>query len=228
MRTPTALMALVLSLALPSAAAAQSPAARRADLREEAASTAVRQVADWVTSSGDNQGQPFLIVDKVAAEVFVFDRNGRLDEASPALLGLARGDHSVPGIGTRKLSTITPAERTTPAGRFVASLGNDLGEKDIVWVDYETAISLHRVVTGNAKERRSERLATPTPLDNRISYGCINVPAKFYDAVVRPAFTGTNGVVYILPEMTSLESAFPAYAAARKSAQGVTVAAPAR
>jgi hypothetical protein len=37
------------------------------------------------------------------------------------------------------------------------------------------------------------------------------VPAKFYDAVVRPAFTGTNGIVYILPEVRSLRSAFPAY-----------------
>jgi hypothetical protein len=45
-------------------------------------------------------------------------------------------------------------------------------------------------------------------LDNRISYGCINVPAKFYDAVVVPAFTGTVGIVYILPETKPLKAAF--------------------
>jgi hypothetical protein len=226
MRRRTALAALVLCLTLPSAALAQP--AVRADLRAEAASGEVRQMADWVTESGDNQGQPFVIIDKVAAKVFVFQRDGRLHAASPALLGLARGDHSVPGIGARRLATITPAERTTPAGRFVASLGRDFGAKDIVWVDYEAAISLHRVVAGTAKERRAERLATPTPADNRISYGCINVPAAFYDAVVRPAFTGSSGIVYILPEVGSLASAFPAYAAAQKPAQGGIVAAPAR
>ena len=81
----------------------------------------------------------------------------------------------------------------------------------MVWVDYAAAISLHRVVAGTAKERRQQRLATPTPADNRISYGCINVPAAFYDAVVRPAFTGTDGVVYILPEVSSIAAVFAAY-----------------
>ena len=34
------------------------------------------------------------------------------------------------------------------------------------------------------------QLASPSVLDNRISYGCINVPAAFYDKVVAPAFAG--------------------------------------
>jgi hypothetical protein len=208
-----ALVALVFCLTPLTPALARS--ARLADLRSEPASTEVRLIANWVTASGDNQGQPFVILDKIAAKLFVFDRGGRLQEASAALLGLAHGDYSVPGIGTRKLASITQAERTTPAGRFEASLGQNLDEKDVVWVDYKAAISLHRVVTGNTKDRRIERLATPTALDNRISYGCINVPARFYDTVVRPAFTGTSGVVYILPEEVSLASAFPAYAKAQ-------------
>lgn len=36
-----------------------------------------------------------------------------------------------------------------------------------------------------------ERLAGPKPLDHRISYGCINVGAKFIEDVVSPNFTGT-------------------------------------
>jgi hypothetical protein len=31
--------------------------------------------------------------------------------------------------------------------------------------------------------------------DNRISYGCINVPAAFYDGVVRPLLAGGRAVV---------------------------------
>ncbi len=185
-------------------------ASDRADVRAAPTSDAKR-IVDWVTASGDNQGLPFVIVDKVKAKVFVFYPDGRLRGAAPALLGLARGDSSVPGIGDRKLSSIRPDERTTPAGRFVAALGNDLGEKDVVWVDYAAAISLHRVITSNPKERRLQRLATASILDNRISYGCINVPAEFYDTVVRPAFTGTNGIVYVLPEVRSIRDVFPAY-----------------
>jgi hypothetical protein len=186
-------------------------AAGRADFGSEAASKEARKVADWVAASGDSQGMPFVIVDKRSARVFVFHANGRLRAAAPALLGLAHGDDSTPGIGDRKLSTIRPDERTTPAGRFLAALGNDLGEKDILWVDYDAAISLHRVYTGNAKEHRLQRLSTATPADNRISYGCINVPADFYDAAIRPAFTGTNGIVYVLPEVRSIHAVFPAY-----------------
>ncbi|MDO8456481.1 MAG: hypothetical protein Q7T07_06175, partial [Burkholderiaceae bacterium] len=53
--------------------------------------------------------------------------------------------------------------------------------------------------------------ATPTPLDNRISYGCINVPAEFFKSVVNPAFKGTNGVVYVLPETRSPRQVFASY-----------------
>jgi hypothetical protein len=190
---------------------AVAPHPKRANFEREAKSANARHMADWVMDSGDNRRMPFAIVDKTDAKVFVFDSDGRLRGAAPALLGLAQGDYSVPGIGKRKMSDIRPEERTTPAGRFVASLGFNFYRKDVLWVDYAGAISLHRVVTNNPKERRLERLATPTPLDNRISYGCINVPARFFDDVVKPAFTGTYGIVYVLPETRSIGETFRSY-----------------
>ncbi|MDO8278894.1 MAG: hypothetical protein Q7T63_12295 [Burkholderiaceae bacterium] len=186
--------------------------ALRANFKGEQPSAQARQVADWALESGDTQGRAFVIVDKVQARVFVFDAQGQLRGAEAALLGLARGDHAVPGIGQRPLSSIRPEERTTPAGRFVAELDRNLKGQEILWVDYDGAVSLHRVVTGNSKERRLERLATSTPLDNRISYGCINVPARFFDDVVRPAFAATTGIVYVLPEVKSVLEVFGAYA----------------
>ena len=152
------------------------------------------------------------IIDKVKAKVFVFDRQSALVGAAPALLGLGRGDDTVPGIGQRRLATIRPAERTTPAGRFEAALGNDF-DQDILWVDYDSALSLHRVIVGNPADRRHARLASPTPLDNRVSYGCINVPTKFYDSVVAPVFKGTVGIVYILPETKPIEAVFAIHGA---------------
>ena len=184
---------------------------KRANFKDEPASVSARQTANWVVDSGDNLGMPFMIVDKAQARVLLFDANGQLSGAASALLGLAVGDDSVPGIGSRKLSSIRPEERTTPAGRFVVSLGRNLKGKEILWVDYENAISLHRVATGNAKERRAERLASANIHDKRISYGCINVPVEFFDQLVSPVFKGTNGIVYVLPETRENHTAFAAY-----------------
>ena len=205
----------LINLASPSTTAEQqtTPAklVRLADFGLEAFSSESRKLADWVVDSADNGNLPFMIIDKVQARVFVFDAQGQLRGAAAALLGLAVGDDSVPGIGQRKLSSIRPEERTTPAGRFVASLDRDIHGQEVLWVDYDSALSLHRVVTGQPKERRAERLATPSPLDNRISFGCINVPVKFYEQVVSPSFTGTNGIVYILPETRSARDVFGSY-----------------
>ena len=176
-------------------------------------SDAVIQMTKWVVASGDNGGLPFMVIDKTAADLFVFDAQSQFVGSTPALLGSALGDDSDPGIGDRELSAIAPDKRTTPAGRFVAGYGPAYGRRDVLWIDYSTAVSLHPVVTANRKERRLQRLKSPAPEDNRITYGCINVPADFYTKVVRPLFTGTRGVVYILPETKPVNEVFLAYRA---------------
>jgi len=182
----------------------------------ERASREAREIADWIVDSTDSEGLPFVVVDKIDAKIFIFDAGGRIRGAAPALLGLARGDHTVPGIGDREYSDMPPEDRTTPAGRFVAALGTNARGEGVVWVDYDAAISLHRVITNKPEERRLERLATPTPLDNRISFGCINVPARFYETVISPAFTGTKGIVYVLPEIRSAHEVFGSYDVAER------------
>jgi hypothetical protein len=59
-----------------------------------------------------------------------------------------------------------------------------------------------------------ERLASASPRDKRISYGCINVSEAFYDAFIRPVFTASSGIVYILPGSQPLTTLFPVHAAA--------------
>ncbi len=117
---------------------------KRANFEREHKSRNTQHLADWAVDSGDNRGIPFVIVDKIDAKAFVFDADGRIQGAAPALLDLARGDETIPGIGDRNLSDIHPGGRTTPAGRFVASLGFNLHGKDVLWVDYDNAVSLHR------------------------------------------------------------------------------------
>jgi len=178
-------------------------------------------VANWVIHSGDNhtgdnlagnaRKLPFAIIDKKDARVFVFGADGQLLGAAPVLLGMGHGDVAIPGIGDREMSSLAPKDRTTPAGRYVASLGTDSHGVDVLWIDYEGAMALHRVITTNPKERRLHRLATPTPADNRISFGCVNAPVKFYESVVVPAFTATYGIVYVLPETRSAKNLFGSY-----------------
>jgi hypothetical protein len=167
----------------------------------------------WVQQSSDNAGAPFIIIDKRRAHAWVFDALAQPLRSSAVLLGYARGDDSVEGIGERPLREVRPFERTTPAGRFVLEPGTNLNGEDILWVDYAAAVSMHRVRTGNAQERRLQRLASPTASDNRISFGCINLPADFYDRVVSPLFTLQRGLVYVLPESRTLARQFPQLAA---------------
>ena len=67
---------------------------------------------------------------------------------------------------------------------------------------------MHRVRSGNKVERRLERLTTPTVADNRISYGCVNVPAAFYDAQIKPLLGEQAAVIYVLPETRSASAVF--------------------
>lgn len=173
-----------------------------------ALSTQARQVHAWVVSSGNQQGMPFALIDKTAAQLHLFDAQGALHASTPVLLGLAQGDYSVPGIGERKMSQIRPHERTTPAGRFVSEPGRNLQGTDIVWIEYDTAVSLHRVRSANSAERRLQRLASTTVSDNRISYGCVNVPTAFYDRYVAPYWGQQSGVIYVLPETQDAASFF--------------------
>jgi hypothetical protein len=185
--------------------------AKHANFLLEQPSPEARHIADWVVDSGDNRKLPFAIVDKKQARVFVFDARGELTGAAAALLGLAVGDDSTPGIGDRPMARISPQERTTPAGRFVAALDHNASGKDILWVDYDNAISMHAVITGTVADRRTQRLATPSVLDNRISFGCINVPVMFFEQVVRPAFSRSDGIVYVLPETRPASKMFASY-----------------
>jgi hypothetical protein len=200
-----------MSLSAPVPQSLAPPRPARASFRGDSAPIDVRRMADWVVSSADNGGLPFVVIDKKDAEVFVFDRQGQIVGAAPALLGLAVGDDSAPNVGDKPLSAISPKDRTTPAGRFVAYLGHEPGKPNFLWVDYKNNISVHRVVTGRSQDHRLQRLATPTPLDNRITFGCINVPVDFFERTVLPAFKSTEGIVYILPEIKATRDVFSNY-----------------
>jgi hypothetical protein len=168
------------------------------------------RVADWVAQSGDNRSLPYAIIDKINASLLMFNAKGVQTAAVPVLIGIATGDDATPGVGSKNLAEIGPSEKTTPAGRFVAKFGLAFGRERILWVDYATSVALHTIpTTVSKKEGRRERMLSPSPDDNRITFGCINVPVAFYGKTLRPAFQRKGGIVYILPDTKPIEEVFP-------------------
>ena len=177
---------------------------------EPGASAATVRVADWVAASGDNHKLPYIIVDKANASLSMFDAKGKPLGVVPVLIGIAPGDDATPGVGSKNLAEIGPAEKTTPAGRFLAKFGLAAGKQRVLWVDYANSVALHPIPAGApAKERRRQRMLSPAPDDNRITFGCINVPNAFYAKTVRPLFRRKGGYVYVLPDTKPLEAVFP-------------------
>ncbi len=223
MRAACGALALALAFASFDAASAEGAAttpAAAVDLLPpgQDVSPTVVELAGWVVASGDSEGYPFAIIDKDAAQVLVFDGDGRLRGAAPGLFGSAVGDHSAPGIAGLALREIPGRDRTTPAGRFVGGYGPSIDAGRVLWVDHESAVSMHPTATGVPSERRPERLASPTPDDNRVTHGCINVAPDFYEGIVAPTFE-KGGVFYILPDTLSLAEAFPDFVQSRATAQ---------
>lgn len=216
--------ALALAFASVGVAHADEPAAppvESVDLlpKGQDVSEAVIELAGWVVASEDTQGYPFAVIDKAAAQILVFGGDGRLRGAAPGLFGSAVGDHTAPGIAGLALREIPGRDRTTPAGRFIGGYGPSIDAGRVLWVDYDSAVSIHPTAAGVPSEKRAERLASPTPDDNRVTHGCINVAPEFYDAIVRPTFE-RGGVFYILPDEDPLDETFPEFAQSRAAAQG--------
>jgi hypothetical protein len=186
--------------------------------QDQEVSDTVIELAGWVVATKDSQGYPFAIMDKAAAQILVFDGDGRLRGAAPGLFGSAVGDHTAPGIAGLALREIPGRDRTTPAGRFVGGFGPSIDAGRVLWVDYESAVSIHPTATGVPAEKRAERLASPSPDDNRITHGCINVAPDFYEQIISATFE-RGGVFYILPDEASLAETFPEFAKSRATAQ---------
>ena len=185
---------------------------------DQEVSDTVTDLAGWVIAANDNHGYPFAVIDKAAAQILVFGSDGRLRGAAPGLFGSAVGDHAAPGIAGLALREIPGRDRTTPAGRFVGGYGPSIDAGRVLWVDYESAVSMHPTATGVPAEKRAERLASPSPDDNRVTHGCINVSPVFYEQVIQPTLK-RGGVFYILPDTDTLAETFPEFAQSRAAVQ---------
>ena len=153
----------------------------------------VKDTASHVVQAKDNDGKPFIVADKMSGNITLFDANGKVLTTAPALYGSEVGD------------TLQGTNRQTPAGRFTLTYSKDdksLGDMQVLdgvsMQDGNTNYvwAIHRVITPKG-ENRLNRLNSKTASDNRISNGCINVPAEFFNKHLNQQF---DGVLYVLPE----------------------------
>lgn len=149
-----------------------------------------------VVQTNDNQGKSFIVADKQAGTLTVYNAAGQELTSTPALFGKTVGD----SITTRN---------TTPSGRYDLTRATNINNSaygnsaQVLTVNGQMQannagnLAIHRVLTSFPSENRVGRLDSATASDNRISHGCINVPASFYDAHLDNV---GDAVVYVLPE----------------------------
>ncbi len=201
-RFPTARMALFAALWVLTRAHASNDAGIVG--APDAAPLAAHALAQRVLESGDHAGLPFAIIHKRAGMALVYHADGRLAGVSSVLLGATPGDRSAAGVGERTRSgTLRTPDLTTPAGRFASEPGRNLSGEPVVWIDYDSALAIHRLRPGASKLQRSVRLASANTDDKRASAGCVVVPERFYEQVIEPVLGRGRGVVYVMPEHSS-------------------------
>lgn len=121
----------------------------------------------------------YFFLDKHAAKFYIIE-SGKIILSSDAIFGRGRGED------IKTDSNVTPAgvfnfdekslRNSTYFGSFLIFTRRP--HSNPRYEDYIYAI--HSTYKGNPKEHREQRYATPTPLDNAISAGCINLPEHAY------------------------------------------------
>jgi len=181
---------------------ASNPVLQAADV--EAAPQAAFELARRVLETGDHAGMPFVIVHKRAGLALVYRADGILAGASRVLIGLTAGDQGAEGVGERTRSgTLRRSDLTTPAGRFESEPGRNLDGEPVIWIDYESALAIHRLRHGATRTQRALQLTSVKAGDQRASAGCVVVPEAFYDRVIGPVLGRGRGIVYVMPEHSS-------------------------
>jgi len=124
----------------------------------------------------------------------------------PIVAALAR---CAPNDIDRAAWAIAPARRSR-IHTFIATSDLHLDRKLRMTREaaHDAAVAMHRVRVVDPKERRFERIATPSAADKRISNGCINVPIAFFDQIVKPTLGRSHAVIYVLPDVKPLRQVF--------------------
>lgn len=176
--------------------------------------SAAKATLDHINETSDNGGRPFIIADKKAGKLYLMNADGKVVDTAPALFG-------------RDTSDAARTDRATGAGKYDLTYNRDQRlssgyEGSVQSFDTGTngeTFAIHRVIDVKG-ENRSGRLASATARDNRITHGCINVPAEFYNKHLDGEL---GAVLYVLPETANWQGNLY-QPTARQAAQGAPTA----
>lgn len=164
----------------------------------------VAAIRDEILKTHDAHGLPFLILEKERARLHVFDALGVLLGSSPILLGPPLEEVASGPFMARRIPATTVDAQVAPTGRFLAEQGVNLQGEDVVWIDFAAGLAMERLSGSAEAEKRRPRANGPKARGSRIACSCVNVPAGFYDRVVKPSMGLGKAVVYLLPEKAPL------------------------
>lgn len=188
----------------------------KADFSDVEASSASRMVADYLLRK-HGSAKPFIIVDKNNGISYLF-KDGKLVSKTSTLTGAMKADlpNKFTNIQDPDWDKAPTEGKITQAGEFNGGVKVGVGYPIVVemkrwqlpsgkWV----AQSMHQTYLGDAVENRPGRLASATPEDNRITWGCVNAPAEWMNEHIAPML-GENITVAVLPHNNALlDSLFP-------------------
>ena len=172
----TAIGLAAVALPAPAAPASSDTSPASESQQDQTAVDPVEQQADvpsdeamrtmtWVAASGDNFGLPYIIIDKVAAEVFVL-RSRQPNGRSGACAGWNEGWRRIVARRGGSRTVCHSTGRPDDAGRKIRCKVRPCGgwPGRVVGRDYSTAISLHAVITrigGAASGRNLPQVTHP-------------------------------------------------------------------
>lgn len=172
--------------------------------------TPTQRLAAWILGTSDNKGAPFVVADKTAGTLTMYDGSGRAVRTVPALFGKDTGDVRTPG------STITPSGKFGVNPDDIGTYVDEHGENEQMGraIDFaegaDSIVAIHRLYLGTPTEQRPQRLATSDPRDNRVSQGCINLDEQTMERDLLPLFE-EGGYVYVLPETAAGRATFKGF-----------------
>lgn len=194
LRNGMAAVSMALAVHLGSSMVVSQPA-EAANLTPQAGevvmSSAAKASLDHIIDTADNGGRPFVIADKKAGKLYLMNAEGKVVDTTPALFGKTPSDaaKTAGATGAGKYDLTYNRDTRLPSGYAGSVQSFDTGTNG-------DQFAIHRVIDVKGQNRQS-RLDSKTARDNRITLGCINVPAEFYDAHLD---NDLGAVLYVLPE----------------------------
>lgn len=149
-----------------------------------------------------NINSAYLLLDKPTCTTYVIGLDKKEVGHCTTLLGTTMGEE--PNVITDLDGNRYTQTTTTPAGKY--KVGHEgICKEDLITYDGRIlniygsgSVCIHIVYPGEYPERM-KRLKSPTLIDNRISYGCINVTKEFWDKCIAP-YIDEGSIIMITPD----------------------------